>query len=147
MASEAEEYLEENDGNMLAAMFSKQLDLDEEFSLIEDGVFHVHMGGRLPGRPHAPAEQMKKRARQMYAAILILRVIVELVEMLKHFDGWKLWKRAPRDAEPEKAQEEFVDAVHFVLELASYIGFDSESLYKAYFDKAAINKTRQEEKY
>lgn len=147
MESEAEVYLEDNDGNMLAAMFAKQLDLDEEFSSIEDRVFNTFTGGNLPGRPHAPFHHMLKRPRQMYAANLVLRIIVELVEMLKHFDGWKLWKRAPRDAEPGKAQEEFVDVVHFVLELASYIGFDSKTLYEAYFDKAAINTTRQEENY
>lgn len=152
--SAASQYLEDNKGNMLAAMMARQNDLDEEFGGIENWVFkRVHgldtiiAREFIPTQVARPMEAMASRARQMYCANITLRVIVELIEMLSHFDGWKLWKRNPRPADPVKAQEEFIDAWHFMLMLADYIGFDSESLYKAYFDKAEINAQRQQKEY
>lgn len=72
----------------------------------------------------------------------------ELHEMLHEVPFFKEWKRYFDDPAKNKetwarAREEYVDALHFFINIALALGFDAESLLAAYLHKNSINHKRQ----
>lgn len=76
----------------------------------------------------------------------------ELHEMLRELRFFKSWKQYNWTAEEEKerfdnAQEEFIDALHFMLNIAIALDLDSDSIFKLYCKKNQINHERQDNNY
>lgn len=75
----------------------------------------------------------------------------ELHEMIQELPFFKPWKeyRTLTSAEKQemfrRASEEYVDVLHFFLNIGIAIGFTGETLYEAYCDKHDINHERQEQ--
>jgi dimeric dUTPase (all-alpha-NTP-PPase superfamily) len=73
----------------------------------------------------------------------------EIHEMLQELPFFKEWKRYPEDEKSmalamEKARKEFVDALHFFLNIALALGFTPGDLYAYYCEKNQINHERQD---
>lgn len=59
--------------------------------------------------------------------------------------GWKPWKNAPALDETREARlMEMADILHFMVQLALDQGFSAEDLYRAYVQKNAENRRRQQ---
>jgi|SRR5579872_792747 len=59
--------------------------------------------------------------------------------------GWKPWKNAPTLDETRAARlMEMADILHFMVQLALDQGFSAEELYRAYVQKNAENRWRQQ---
>ena len=74
----------------------------------------------------------------------------ELHEMLAELPFFKSWKKYPdikeaRDYAYRKAKEEFIDSLHFFLNIAIALGFSPGELVEMYLTKNGINYERQED--
>lgn len=74
----------------------------------------------------------------------------ELHEMLAEIPFFKSWKKYTDKPELneacwEVAQEEFIDALHFFVNIALGLRFDAELLYCMFVDKNDVNHGRQED--
>lgn len=74
-------------------------------------------------------------------------LVRELSEAMQHLDGSKSWKANPRPVNRDEFVEEMADSLHFFVEMCILAGIDAESLFLAYFNKAAVNQTRVENQY
>lgn len=77
-------------------------------------------------------------------------VVHELHEMLAELPYFKSWKKYPDIPEAHayafmKAKEEYVDALHFMLNVAIALGFSPTDICEMYMDKNVVNHTRQED--
>lgn len=74
----------------------------------------------------------------------------ELHEMLHEIPYFKAWKRYEKDPKKNaaawhRAKEEFVDALHFFLNVAICLGFSADELFEMYSEKNSINIERQKD--
>lgn len=72
---------------------------------------------------------------------LCTAIIHEACE-LQDLTNWKWWKNPSRFDE-EKAKEELIDILHFVLQICIELGMDAKDILSAYARKNAINRERQ----
>ena len=76
----------------------------------------------------------------------------ELHEMFRELEGFKAWKtynwseeeKAKHDA---AAKEEFIDALHFIFNIALALGLTSEDIFDIYVRKNIVNHVRQDNGY
>lgn len=77
----------------------------------------------------------------------------EMNEMLYELPYFKPWKNydnlTPKDVETslQLAREEFIDKLHFDLNIALALGMDEDMIHKMYCEKNNINHKRQDEGY
>lgn len=97
---------------------------------------------------------MHFKERTAYIKEASLHLEHELHEMLgnlPYFKGWKDYSRLSLEENVSRyceAEEEFIDVLHFVLNIALAFGFtDSEALHEAYCKKNKENHRRQDEGY
>lgn len=74
--------------------------------------------------------------------IASLALIDEVMEALHH-TPWKPWSKLT-EWERDKLHSELVDVFAFFVELCQLAGLSAEELEKGYFEKAEINKARQD---
>lgn len=67
----------------------------------------------------------------------------EMLQELPYFKSWKKYDVADYEASIGKARGEFVDVLHFFLNVAMALGFTPDTLYRAFLDKHDINHARQ----
>lgn len=70
----------------------------------------------------------------------------EMLHELPHFKPWRKYSDDPAlvTMANEKACEEFIDAIHFILNIALALGLSADDIVKAYCKKNAINHQRQD---
>lgn len=107
--------------------------LEEIFRLQKEYHDSIHHNGRYPS---TRAERIDK---------LCQAIIHEAVE-LQDETNWKWWKQ-PKPVKMEKAREELIDILHFVVDLAMELDLDPQLTYIEYLKKNKINRQRQEEGY
>ena len=99
---------------------------------------------------HYEFSSMSEIERGEFVRNYSLYCIDELSEMLHEVPFYKLWKKYSTDAAAntvawQKARMEFVDALHFFLNIAIGLGFTPDELYKMYCAKNEVNHKRQED--
>lgn len=75
----------------------------------------------------------------------VTATVDELHELLSEI-GWKPWAKS-RHINLEAARGEWIDALHFMMNLALVLGLNAEEIEKRYFAKHEKNAKRQEEGY
>lgn len=89
-------------------------------------------------------DKCRKLGKPLPTAADKCRAIVhECCEMQNEL-AWKWWKDTKPDK--EKAKEELVDILHFVISAAIDLGMDAECLFGRYLVKNQVNHIRQEDR-
>lgn len=101
---------------------------------------------RLGQMPVMPEE------RTQYVMNNMLYTEAEGHEFLREIEGFKSWKtynwsQDEKDEHYKAALEEFVDMLHFVLNIALAMGFSGDDIYEAYVAKNIVNHKRQDNGY
>ena len=101
---------------------------------------------RLGQMPVMPEE------RTQYVMNNMLYTEAEGHEFLREIEGFKSWKHYDwsgdeKEAHYKAALEEFVDMLHFVLNIALAMGFSADAIYESYVSKNIINHRRQDNGY
>lgn len=73
----------------------------------------------------------------------------EMTRELPYMKHWKQYPQKPEEVEEmmEKAKKEFIDAVHFVLNIAVLFDMSAEDIHAMYMGKNKENFNRQENNY
>ncbi len=125
------------EGDLLRAMFSKQLLLETKYNEIEK-----KNGEIIPPLPldlHTFEGQRRVRS-------IIYRITEELYEAGNCLRN-KAWKSSQVPCDVDHFLEEVSDALHFVLQLYIELGLNADDMVSLYFKKAKVNEFRQETKY
>lgn len=61
--------------------------------------------------------------------------------------NWKSWKKTKKEVDMDNLKMEFIDALHFLLEMMIMCGMDSKTIYKEYCKKMDENFNRQARGY
>lgn len=69
----------------------------------------------------------------------------ELHEMLRE-TPWKPWKKQ-QDWQVEKAQEELIDAMHFIINLSLALGMGPSKFHDKFMEKSKENRNRKQRGY
>jgi dimeric dUTPase (all-alpha-NTP-PPase superfamily) len=77
----------------------------------------------------------------------VTALIGEIGEILEEFQAWKAWRKNPPDYDREKLLLEVVDAYHFIINIALYLGFDADDIYDSFTKKNKVNHNRQDDNY
>lgn len=78
----------------------------------------------------------------------VTALVGEIGEVLQADKNWKCWKRTKDlEVDNEALLDEVVDVFHFVINMALYLGFDSEDIKRKFFEKNKINFERQKNNY
>lgn len=111
--------------DMLAGIFRRQADLAQYYAQVRpDGFYSA-----------PPLERCTTWTRA---------IVHECCELDNEL-GWKPWKNATALDETRAARlMEMADILHFVVQLALDQGFSAEMLYRAYVEKNAENRRRQQ---
>lgn len=101
---------------------------------------------RLGQMPVMPEE------RTQYVMNNMLYTEAEGHEFLREIEGFKSWKHYDwngdeKEAHYKAALEEFVDMLHFVLNIALAMGFSADEIYESYIAKNITNHRRQDNGY
>jgi dimeric dUTPase (all-alpha-NTP-PPase superfamily) len=93
-------------------------------------------------------DHMHLEDRTAYVKEYTLHTMHEMHEMLQELPFFKDWKRYPenpfKQVEMVKlAKKEWIDALHFFLNVSIALGFNADTLYAAYMEKNKINHERQ----
>lgn len=96
-------------------------------------------------------DNMDDLQRTMYIKEYTQHADHEMHEMLAEVPYFKAWKKYGQNLDSRqdqwnRAKCEFVDAFHFIINVAIALGFDADMLAAAYIDKNNINLERQEDK-
>lgn len=98
-------------------------------------------------------ENMTREDWTKYIKEFSIHIGQELNEMLyelPYFKPWKDYSGLTPDEETQcwkKAQKEFIDLWHFILNVALALGLDEDTLFRMYKDKNAENHQRQNDGY
>jgi dimeric dUTPase (all-alpha-NTP-PPase superfamily) len=87
-----------------------------------------------------------KRGDEKRIEALAEAIIQEACE-LQNLTNWKWWKRTKKEFDVEKAREELIDIVHFVLDVALVLGMSADDIYREYIKKNEINLERLKNGY
>lgn len=76
----------------------------------------------------------------------------ELQEMLRELEGFKAWKiydwtDEEREEHLANAKEEWIDVLHFLLNIAIALGMSSDEIFELYVKKNLVNHQRQDNGY
>lgn len=125
------------EGDMLIAIFKKQMELELKYNAIEKANGeHVP---DIPLDPHTFEGQRRLRA-------IIYRITEELYEAGNCLRN-KAWKTSQVPCDVDHFVEEISDAVHFVIQLYIELGLTAEDFANLYFRKAKVNGFRQQTRY
>jgi len=125
------------EGDMLKAIFKKQLELEQKYEGIEKA-----NGARVPGIPlDIDTFDGQERAR-----LLTYRITEELYEAGNCLRN-KAWKKSQVPTDKDHYFEELSDALHFVVQLFIELGLSAEEVCMLYFRKAKVNEFRQRSDY
>lgn len=83
-------------------------------------------------------------------SIHLTQEIHEMLYELPFFKPWKDYTNMTLEevvVQQQKATEEFIDMLHFFLNIALALGADEDTLYEAYMTKNAENHARQDGGY
>lgn len=83
-------------------------------------------------------------------SIHINQELNELLYELPFFKPWKDYRNMPQErmlVGMHQARLEYIDMIHFVLNVGLALGFDSHLMYTMYMEKNAENHIRQDEGY
>lgn len=135
-----EERKKENKGNYLETIVNEQKGFQEKYFGIK-----------------FDSNDMKKRTE--YIDKQIRNLVVELSELLnllpykdwkdytKKETRWMLFRDEYKKEEWLELQYEWIDALHFLINIGLMLEIDSEKAFKLYITKVQENKERQERKY
>jgi len=84
--------------------------------------------------------------REVLSLEFIDHCIEELIEMRKEIPRRKHWKKLT-PVNKEKLFEEYIDVLHFFIELAIINKWDASDLYNCYLKKNKVNHERQQKGY
>lgn len=93
--------------------------------------------------------ELEDRVRLIHTHSMFL--IEETFEMLRELPYHKPWKNydnltaAEVEVAFELARKEWIDKLHFMMNIAVFLGFDEEQIRKEYLEKNGINIKRQED--
>ena len=95
---------------------------------------------------------VEEQDRTQYVMNNMLYTEAEGHEFLREIEGFKSWKHYDWSAEEKEAHykaalEEFVDMLHFVLNIALAMGFSADAIYENYVSKNIVNHRRQDNGY
>ena len=95
---------------------------------------------------------VEEQDRTQYVMNNMLYTEAEGHEFLREIEGFKSWKHYDWSAEEKEehykaALEEFVDMLHFVLNIALAMGFSADEIYESYIAKNIVNHRRQDNGY
>lgn len=126
------------EGDMLADIFARQLELMEKYHPIEkaNGLIVCE---DVPVNLHDPRGQHRLKD-------FAWRVTEELGEAMNCLKN-KPWKQTHMETDELHYKEELADAFHFFIELCILSGIGPEELYDLYFRKSEVNKFRQRSGY
>lgn len=110
----------------------------------------MHMQSALQDRLGYDLNGMGMRERTQYIKEYMLHAEHELHEMVQELPYFKPWKQSPSTHKEmqrmvDKAKEEYIDVLHFMLNIALALGFTADELYDGYIDKNMLNHRRQEQ--
>ena len=94
---------------------------------------------------------MQGANKAAYIKTQTLHCIDELCEMLHEVKGYKEWKRYDYYDEfsnkvaDTKATEEFIDALHFFVNIALAFGLSADDIFNKYMTKQMVNQARLED--
>ena len=96
-------------------------------------------------------DKMSMEDRAAYIKTYTQHCDHELHEMLQEMPYFKEWKKYPGNTGELRAMfndagQEFVDALHFFINVALALGFTADTLYAFYMYKNDINHQRQADK-
>ena len=80
----------------------------------------------------------------------VIYTLDELSEMMREIPFNKHWKDYTdfdRPTRLKNARVEYIDALHFFMNIGLALGLDAEMIYSLYMDKNAENHKRQDEGY
>jgi dimeric dUTPase (all-alpha-NTP-PPase superfamily) len=61
--------------------------------------------------------------------------------------NWKSWKKTKKEVDMDNLRMEFIDALHFLLEMMIMCGMDAKTIYNEYIKKMSENWARQARGY
>ena len=76
--------------------------------------------------------------------------VAEMLEELPFFKPWKDYSgmsSADMLIAATKARKEWIDVLHFFMNISLALGFDADTLYYMYMDKNSANHKRQDDGY
>lgn len=79
--------------------------------------------------------------------ITVTSIVAELGEILEEAQAWKDWRKEPPKVDFDHLLEEYVDLVHFVINLGLYLGFSSFDVMRKFVQKNKENHARQDRGY
>ena len=77
----------------------------------------------------------------------ITSLIAELGEILEEDQNWKSWRKNPPPVNYDNLLTEVVDVFHFLINIALFLGFDSDDVYNRFIKKNKKNIERQNNNY
>lgn len=127
------------EGDLLEAIFNKQLELMKEYEHIESERGFITIPPEQFG--HLDHRFVQYRIKDVNA-----RAVEELYEAMNCLKN-KPWKQSEVPTDATHFYEELADAVHFLVEMFITSGLTARDLAAMYHKKHAVNKFRQESKY
>ena len=94
--------------------------------------------------------EMSSQERVAYIKEYAQHLDGETFEMLRELPYFKSWKKYPDSEEAQNlmfaaARKEWIDALHFFLNITIALGFNADELFEMFCDKNGINYERQED--
>jgi len=77
----------------------------------------------------------------------VCSIVAELGEILEAVQHWKDWKQNPADYDVDHLRMEYVDLLHFVVNLGLHLGFDAPEIRQEFIRKNQTNHQRQDGGY
>lgn len=78
----------------------------------------------------------------------VIEEMVELFRETKNHKSWKDysdWTGEKMEVQMQKAKEEYIDVIHFVINIGLALGLDSDEIVRMYKEKNKVNIQRQED--
>lgn len=88
-------------------------------------------------------ETMTKKEKSAYIIEYSMHINHEVHELLSEIPYFKSWKKYHEGNDYVSAKKEFVDVLHFFLNVALALGFTGEELFEGYMEKHTVNGHRQ----
>lgn len=127
------------EGDLLYAIFSRQVELMEKYHEIEADRGALVVAKAMHG-------ELDHRFVQWRIKDLAYRCVEELSEATNTLKN-KPWKQSEVSTDRTHFYEELADAFHFFIELCITAGMDAEDLALMYLKKSEVNKFRQRSRY
>lgn len=96
-------------------------------------------------------EEMDDKERSAFIknhGYFIIEEMTELFREIPYHKSWKdysTWNEEKTAQQWEKAREEYIDVIHFVINVGLALGLTSDDVVRMYIDKNKVNIQRQED--